>query len=244
MDQFWFRLLVLLLPVVSGMAILVWVYYRARRKARGLRSELSQQRRDALRSVKLMIQQMEYDTEVLRLMRHARASKERRNETDFNAAIDELVRREKGMMERVDRASEFEGYLQKTYDPKKAPVAERTVAVPPVDGAVGLRSEPACADGTGLAPSPDQLKEDIRRFTRDLERIRAGELELLDEKIAFFENWVEGPDRREMLEGLRATALFLERGDASGLERLKNAGKKRQTRPNGRDKGKPPTTID
>jgi hypothetical protein len=199
MDVDSLRLLILLLPLIFGTALLLYIYSRARRKARNLRTELSQQRRDALRSVKLMIQQMDYDAEVLRLMRHARASKDRRNETDFGAALDELVRKENEMLSRVDRASEFEDYLQKTYDQK--------------------------ASGPEPDASPEQLKEDIRTFIRDIGRIRAGELGLLDEKIAFFEKWVESPDRREMLEGLRATALFLEKGDASGLEKLKKTKK-------------------
>jgi hypothetical protein len=155
-----------------------------------------------------MIQQMDYDAEVLRLMRHARASKERRNETDFNAALDQLVGKEEAMLERVDRATEFENYLQKRYAG---------------DGPAG--AEPA--------PRPAQLKEDIRTFIRDLGRIRDGELGLLDEKIAFFEKWVESPERREMLEGLKATALFLEKGDASALEKLKNEGKSGNTGKNG-----------
>ena len=208
MDDALLRLMILLLPLIVGSAALILIYRRARRKVRGLRTELSQQRRDALRSVKLMIQQMDYDAEVLRLMRHARASKERRNETDFNAALDQLVGKEEAMLERVDRATEFEDYLQKRYAG---------------DGPAG--AEPA--------PRPAQLKEDIRTFIRDLGRIRDGELGLLDEKIAFFEKWVESPERREMLEGLKATALFLEKGDASALEKLKNEGKSGNTGKNG-----------
>jgi hypothetical protein len=203
MDDGVLRLMILLLPLALGTAILLYIYYRAKRKAQNLRTELSQQRRDALRSINLMIQQMDYDAEVLRLMRHARASKDRRNDTDFNAALDELVRRENDMLSRVDRASEFENYLQKTYDRK--------------------------ASGPEPGASPEQLKEDIRSFIRDTGRIRAGALGLLDEKIAFFEKWVESPERREMLEGLQATALFLEKGDASGLEKLKKGEKPART---------------
>jgi hypothetical protein len=225
MDDLLLRLLVLLLPLVLGTALLLFIYSRARRRARGLRTELSQQRKDALRSINLMIQQMEYDAEVLRLMRHARASRERRNETDFNGALDELVRKENGMMERVDRAAEFENYLQQTYDPKKAAGkrASRAEKGAP-EGPVRVLSRPEGGGDAGAGPSPEELKEDIRKFIRDIGRIRAGELGLLDEKIAFFGKWVESPERRDMLEDLRATALFLEKGDASGLEKLKKAG--------------------
>ena len=235
MDELWLRTIILLVSIVIVIAVLLTVYSRAKRKARTLRSDLSQQRRDALRSINLMVQQMEYDAEVLQLMRHARASKERRNETDFNAALDRLVERENDMMARLDRATEFEDYLQKTY--KKGGLlgaGGEGTGKPRPESPVRVLSRPEADESLEADASPDRLKEDIRTFIRDLERIRAGELGLLDQKIAFFEKWVEGPERQEMLEGLRATALFLDKGDASELERLKNAEKPAQT---GHNKG-------
>jgi hypothetical protein len=80
-------------------------------------------------------------------------------------------------------------------------------------------------DADRAAPAtPEELKSDIQTFIRDLERIRGGGLNLLDEKIAFFERWVEGPERRDILKSLKAMALFLEKGDASGLDVLKKEG--------------------
>ncbi len=224
MDAGLLRLTVLLVPIVIIVAVLVHTYYRMKRKARTLRASLSQQRRDALRSVTMMIRQMEYDAEVLQLMRHARASNERRNETDFNAARDRLVERENGMLSRVDGASQFEDYLARAYE-KGRPFdiggqRQRKRRESPIK----VLSRP---DGDGDSQpdaGPEQVKEDIRTFIRDLERIRGGELDLLDEKISFFEPWVEGPERKDMLESLKATALFLEKGDASELEKLKKQG--------------------
>lgn len=229
MDDLQLILILLVGPIVIAIVSLLSIYFRAKRKARTLRSDLSQQRRDALRSINLMIQQMEYDAEVLQLMRHARASKERRNETDFNAALDRLVRRENDMLARVDRAARFEDYLQETYKKKELFGAGKDAASRRPESPVKVLSRPEADESLEADASPDRLKEDIRTFLRDLERIRAGELGLLEEKIAFFEKWVEGPERREMLEGLRATALFLEKGDSAGLERLKNAEKTAQT---------------
>lgn len=214
------RLIILLVPIVIAIAVLLVAYFRLKRKARTLRAELSRQRRDALRSVSMMIGQMEYDAEVLRLMRHARASKDRQNESDFNAAIDRLVKRENDMMARVDSASEFGDYLQRTYRPDR-PFGTGGAEKRGRDGPVKVLSRPGPEDGPGTGPGPEQLKEDIRTFIRDLERIRGGELRLLDEKISFFEKWVESPERQEMLEGLRATAVFLEKGDTSALEKMK-----------------------
>lgn len=225
MDAYLLRLVVLLVPIAVVIAVLVLTFYRLKRKARTIRSSLSQQRRDALRSVKMMIRQMEYDAEVLQLMRHARASKERRNDTDFNGAMDRLVERENDMLARVDLATEFEEHLQKTYDPDGRSGPGSAGARKARESAVKVLSRPEGEGGLESGAGPEQVKEDIRTFIRDLERIRGGELALLDEKIAFFENWVEGPERREMLESLRATALFLEKGDASKLEKLKKAGK-------------------
>jgi len=222
MDDVQLRLILLLVPIAIVIAVLVSVYFRAKRKARTLRSDLSQQRRDALRSINLMIQQMVYDAEVLQLMRHARASNERRNETDFNAALDRLVRRENDLLARVDRAAEFEDYLQRTYKEKKPfGMGGESAGKRRAKSPVKVLSRPEGDGELEAGAEPEQLKEDIRTFLSDLERIRAGELNLLDEKIAFFEKWVESPERREMLEGLRATAFFLEKGDASGLEKLK-----------------------
>ncbi|MBM4249112.1 MAG: hypothetical protein FJ149_06700 [Euryarchaeota archaeon] len=225
MDELQLRLVALLLAVVSVVAVLLAVYSRTRRLARTLRSDLSRQRRDALRSINLMIQQMDYDAEVLRLMRHARASRDRGNETDFNAALDELVDKENRMLERVDRAAEFEDYLQRTYDRREAPgPGDRGSGKRPPEGPVKVLSRPDRDELAAPGQSSEQLKGDIRTFIRDIERIRGGELALLDEKIAFFGRWVESPDRLEMFESLRATALFLEKGDMSGLERLKDQG--------------------
>ena len=225
MDEGLVRLIILLVPVVIVIAVLLTTYIRLKRKARTLLSDLSQQRRDALRSVKLMIRQMEYDAEVLQLMRHARASRDRENATDFNAALDRLVERENEMLARIDSASEFEDYLQSKYKQDRTfdiggPKAAKRRAKSPVK----VLSRPDSDGDLEPGARPEQLKEDIRTFIRDLERIRGGEMQQLDEKIGFFEKWVEGPERREMLLGLRATALFLEKGDASELEKLKNEG--------------------
>jgi len=233
MDAFLLRLVILLVPIAVVIAVLVLTFHRLKRKARTIRSNLSQQRRDALRSVNMMIRQMEYDAEVLQLMRHARASKDRRNDTDFNGAIDRLVERENDMLARVDLATEFEDHLQRTYNPKRPAGPGSAGVVKGRESPVKVLSRPEGDDEAEPGAGPEQVREDIRSFIRDLERIRGGELAVLNEKIAFFENWVESPERRDMLESLRATALFLEKGDASKLEKLKKAGKTGNTGNNG-----------
>ena len=238
MDDLQLRLLLLLAAAGFLSAALLVFALRLRRRSRSARSEKSQQRRDALRSIKLMLQQMEYDAEVLRLLRHARASRERQNETDFNGALDALVRKEEEMMARVDRAAEFEGYIVRTYKGRDGPARP---AGRPKSPLVTLKEKGDEAEGPGdddLQPpsSPEELKKDIGTFISDLERIRSGELKLLDEKIAFFERWVEGPERQDILKSLRAMALFLEKGDATGLEKLKNGGSGYRGRGPGSDK--------
>ena len=265
MDGSQIALVIFLASIAVMVAVLLVIAQRLHRKAKNLRSEISRQRRDALRSINLMLQQMDYDAEVLHLLRHARASRERGNETDFNGALDTLITKEREMMDRVDRVAEFEGYLQQTYGSKglwgklgreqgtgnreqgagnreqgtgggekgtgsREPGAESAEPGSHTEREVAgelkvLLDKGGERDADAAPPAtPEELKSDIQTFIRDLERIRGGELGLLDGKISFFERWVEGPERQDILRSLRAMALFLDKGDASGLEKLKKEG--------------------
>lgn len=201
MDLGTLQLVVFLLLTAVMILLLLFLSIRLRRKALRLRSEIGKQRDDALRSVNFMLQQMDYDAEVLRLLRHARATREAGRTEEFNGAIDTLIEKENGMMERVDRVEAFEGHLAETY------------------GRKGLLSGIG-KKGSGDA-TPEQIKADIRTFIEALGKIRQGDLDLLGEKIAFFEKWVESAQRQDIYRSLKAMALFLEKGDTSGLETLK-----------------------
>lgn len=195
------QLTVFLLMTAIMVLVLMYLSIRVRRKALRLRKELGDQRADALRSINYMLVQMDYDAEVLRLLRHARNTRSAGRTEEFNGALDTLMKKEREMMERVDRVSEFEGYLTNTYK-------ERGIL-------------PGGRKGDAKDPTPEEIKGDIRTFIDALEKVRQGDLKLLEEKISFFEKWVESPQRQEIYKSLKAMTMFLEKGDPSGLEGLK-----------------------
>lgn len=195
------QLTVFLLMTAIMVLVLMYFSIRMRRKALRLRTELGHQKDDALRSINYMLVQMDYDAEVLRLLRHARNTHAAGRTEEFNGAIDTLVKKEKEMMERVDRVSEFEGHLTNTYK-------ENSIL-------------PDGRKGDAKDPTPEEIKGDIRTFIEALEKVRQGDLKLLEEKISFFEKWVESPRRQEIYKSLKAMTMFLEKGDTTGLESLK-----------------------
>jgi len=197
------RLQLALFLLATAILILVMLFFslRIRRKAMHLRTEIGRQRDDSLRSINYMLQQMDYDAEVLRLLRHARNTRAAGRMEEFNGAVDTLIEKENEMMERVDRVHDFGSYLRKTYDKKSF--------------------LPGIRKGEEKDATPEQIKEDIRVFIGALQKIRASEPNILEEKITFFEKWVESPKRRDIYRSLKAMALFLEKGDSSGLEQLK-----------------------
>ena len=195
---------ILLLATVILIPVLYLMAMRARRSRARLGAELGRQRVDSLRSIELMLQQMDYDAEVLRLLRHARNMRDAGRTEEFSGALDTLEKKEKEMIERVDRVREFEGHLLERYGKRN----------------VLPRLEKECMEDA----TPEHIKQDIRTFIATLERIRNGEPRLLEEKIAFFEKWVEGPQRQQIYASLKAMALFLEKGDSSGLEELEKGG--------------------
>jgi hypothetical protein len=198
-----FQLQIALFLLATAILILVMLFFslRLRRKTLRLGAEIGHQRDDSLRSIKYMLQQMDYDAEVLRLLRHARNTREAGRTEESNGAIDTLIKKENEMMERVDRVNDFERYLRKTYDKK---------SILPGKGKSEQKDQ-----------TPEQIKEDIRVFIGALENIRGGDKKILEEKIAFFEKWVESPRRQDIHRSLTAMVLFLEKGDSSGLEELK-----------------------
>jgi hypothetical protein len=193
--------------LASGILILIMLFASLRMRHRNMhiRAELGRQREDSLRSISLMLQQMDYDAEVLRLLRHARNTRDAGRMEEFSGAIDTLIKKEYEMMERVDRVRDFEEHLKKTYGQKNPLFAVKK------------------ANNEGS--TPQQIKEDIRTFVATLQKIHGGEPRLLEDKIAFFEKWVEGPQRQAIYASLKAMALFLEKGDPSGLEELGRKGK-------------------
>jgi hypothetical protein len=197
------QMLVLLIAVAVMLVMMFLVLTRARRTRAQLRAELGRQRDDSLRSIKLMLQQMDYDAAVLRLLRHAQNMRDAGRMEEFSGAIDTLQKRENDMMDRVDRVHEFESHLRARY---------------------GKRQFLARPGKRGDEATPEQIKKDIRKFLETLERIRTGEPMLLEEKISFFEKWVESPKRHKIYNSLNAMALFLEKGDSSGLEELQKDG--------------------
>ena len=195
--------------------IIFIVMRRAQRRRRRMRSALEGQREDSLRSINLMLQQMDYDAEVLRLLRHARNMRDGGRTEEFRGAIDTLQKRENDMLARVDRVREFEIHLRQRYGTR------RFLARPGGDG----------DDET------ERIKTDIRTFISTLEKIRGGEPNILEEKISFFEKWVESPQRQQIYNSLKAMALFLEKGDSSELERLKRDGEGGNGRKGAKDAG-------
>jgi hypothetical protein len=208
MDPAQLQLVVIFLATAVLIPIVFYISRKARLDRMRIRTELSHQREDSLRSINLMVQQMDYDAEVLRLLRHARNMRDEGRKEEFSGAIDTLEKKENEMMDRVDRVRDFEVHLRQRYGKK---------SILPRLGKGGLE------DAT-----PEQIKADIHTFVATLERIRAGEPRLLEEKIAFFEKWVEGSQRRRIYTSLKAMALFLEKGDSSELEKLKEKGARGQ----------------
>jgi hypothetical protein len=204
-DENILRTLAFVSAVLVAAMVILRLYVRARRRAHNLRLELENQRKDALRSVKFMLRQMDYDAEVLRLLRHARTSNEKGDEVAFNGALNELIAKERVMMKRLDSAAEFENYLKQTYSGKKSMLA-------------GGKRKPE-GDKNEKA-TPEQMKDDIETFIGDLEKIRGGAKKLLDEKVDFFGKWIEGPEHAELRESLSAMEKFLEAGDTKGLETI------------------------
>ena len=202
MDPAQLQLVVLLVAFAVIIPLIFLAMRGAQRRQRRMRAALEGQREDSLRSVRLMIQQMDYDAEVLRLLRHARNMRDAGRTEEFSGAIDTLQKRENDMLARVDRVREFELHLRDTYG------TGRLLARP---SATGERET-------------EQIKTDIRTFIATLEKIRGGEPRLLEEKISFFEKWVESPQRQGIYDTLKAMALFLEKGDFTEIERLKREG--------------------
>jgi hypothetical protein len=212
---------VVVIMLALGLTIL-----KLRRRTRNIRSEVNRQRHDTLRAIRFMLRQMEYDAEVLRLLRHAKASKEKGDEVAFTGALDTLVQKEQGMLKKIDNIAEFEGYLKETYAGKKDAL-ER--GGPPGELRNRTKDGDVLADGPdgkGAEATPEQMKADIQKFIGDIERIRGGELELLEQKIIFFSRWVEGPERADIQKSLRAMEVFLDKGDTSKLEEVSAQKKK------------------
>lgn len=202
--------------VMAVMMAILLFYMRTRRRAQNLRSELNQQRKDALRSVKFMLKQMEYDAEVLGLLRHARNSNENGDEVAFNGALDDLIKKERDMIKRLESTAQFEEHLKTTYSGNRTFLA----------GGKG----PPGSDENDKA-TPEQMRSDIETFIKDIEKIRGGEKRLLDEKVDFFGRWIEGPERAELLESLNAMERFLDAGDTKGLAAIaeRKKGKKKKS---------------
>ena len=204
-DPLTVQLALVFIAMVVAVLILAFMALRTRRKALRLRKEMDMQKADALRAVGFMLQQLDYDAEVLGLLRHARNSREAGREVEFAGALDALMGREREMMARVDRAREFEGHLQKAYTGGGS-IFSRAGA--------GDRSEES-----GLRTA-EEIKSDIMTFIGAIGKIKAGDTKLLEEKIAFFQQWVESPDRQEIYKKLKALEAFLDKGDTTKLEEL------------------------
>jgi hypothetical protein len=200
LEQAQLQLVIVLLAAAVLIPVMFLLAMKAKHSRTRIRAELGRQRDDSLRSINIMLQQMDYDAEVLRLLRHARNMRDGGRTEEFTGAIETLEKKENEMMGRVDRVREFELHLRRRY---------------------GKRQLLAWSKTGEEDATPEQIKGDIRAFIATLERIRTGEPKLLEEKIAFFEKWVEGSRRQQIYASLKAMALFLEKGDSSGLEELK-----------------------